>query len=249
MITCALPTYNSSPILWLCLEGLCRQDTEFDWELILMEEPSANYSGPEYIKPYEDRLRKAGCTRIEFVEVPIKVPLSVKWIEIAKRASFPFYALVASDNYSPPDRLQKSVEALQKKKAWVDWSNGLFLDVRAHTTGEFRRPSIDKTALYMATHTKYVSRLLGPYPDRYIDGWMRDQTPAFLSDDARYRYEELPMGIHTDGHNQISIQRTTKYSEKEYRPPFHEASAQVSEVIPEDVFQMLVDRFMIPKFI
>jgi len=214
-----------------------------------MEEPTANYSGPEYVKPYEDRLRKAGCTRIEFVEVPIKVPLSVKWIEIAKLASYPYFALVASDNYSPPDRLQKSVEALQQKKAWVDWSNGMFLDVRAHTTGEFRRPSVDKTALYMATHTKYVSRLLGPYPDRYIDGWMRDQTPAFLSDAARYRYEELPMGIHTDGHNQISIQRTTKYSEKEYLPPFYEASKQVSDVIPGDVFEMLVDNFMIPKFI
>lgn len=214
-----------------------------------MEEPSANYSGPEYVKPYEDRLRKAGCTRIEFVEVPIKVPLSVKWIEIAKRASYPFYALVASDDYNHPDRLQKSVEALQQGKAWVDWDRGLFLDVRKHTTGEWKRPSPDRTGLFMSTHTKYVSRLLGPYPDRYVDGWMRDQTPAFLNDNVRHRYEELPMGLDTDGHNQISAQRTTKYSEREYKPPFHEPSKQVKEVIPEDVFDMLVDKFMIPKFL
>tara|TARA_R100001510_G_scaffold26554_1_gene23358 strand:+ start:620 stop:1264 length:645 start_codon:yes stop_codon:yes gene_type:complete len=214
-----------------------------------MEEPSANYSGPKYVKPYEDRLRKAGCTRIEFVEVPIKVPLSVKWIEIAKRASFPFYALVASDDYNHPDRLQKSVEALQQGKAWVDWDRGLFLDVRKHTTGEWRRPSPDRTGLFMSTHTKYVSRLLGPYPDRYVDGWMRDQTPAFLNDSVRHRYEELPMGLDTDGHNQISAQRTTKYSEREYKPPFHEPSSQVKEVLPEEVFDMLVDKFMIPKFL
>ena len=194
-------------------------------------------------------MRKAGCTRIEFVEVPIKVPLSVKWIEIAKRASFPFYALVASDDYNHPDRLQKSVEALQQGKAWVDWDRGLFLDVRKHTTGEWRRPSPDRTGLFMSTHTKYVSRLLGPYPDRYVDGWMRDQTPAFLNDSVRHRYEELPMGLDTDGHNQISAQRTTKYSEREYKPPFHEPSSQVKEVLPEEVFDMLVDKFMIPKFL
>jgi len=236
-MTIALPTYNSNPILWLQLEALCNQKTTHDWELIVCEETGAYYSGEKYLEPYLDRLKEAGCNRVKYIPLTSWVPLSQKWVIIAQEARFKNYALCASDNYSPSDRIEQSVEAL-KDADWVDWSCGLFVDLNTFKTARWERPGEKRSGLFMATKTKFMKSLKGPYPKRSIDGWIKDQSPI----KKRVRVAQMPKGLHTDGANQISHHRAGLYVE-EIKAPFHKDSHELRDLVPEYIVTELQKRF------
>ena len=59
-ITVALPTWESKDIIWLQLESLCRQETQYTWELIVCEEQTPNMMGEEMLSSYKERLTQGG---------------------------------------------------------------------------------------------------------------------------------------------------------------------------------------------
>jgi hypothetical protein len=238
MMTIALPTYNSNSILWLQLEALCNQATSHDWELIVCEEVGAYYSGEKYLEPYLDRLKEAGCKRVKYIRLTSWVPLSQKWVIIAEEARFENYALCASDNYSPSDRIERSVEALNDAD-WVDWSRGLFVDLNTFKTARWERPRETATGLFMATKTKFMQSLEGPYPKRNIDGWIRDQSPI----KKRVNISKMPNGLHTDGANQISHHRAGLYNGKKYLRTFHKDPHELRDLVPQYIVEQLQNRF------
>jgi hypothetical protein len=86
--TIALPIWNSQNILWLCLESLCRQYKPVEgWELICFEEKYKFQVGESYIKTFQARLKEVGCEKIVYLSSGDKVPLSMKWVKIAKASS------------------------------------------------------------------------------------------------------------------------------------------------------------------
>ena len=245
MITMALPTFRSNKILWLQLESLCRQVTNHPWELILCEEISAYYSGVNYLEKYRDRLKKAGCINIKLIPLVEHVPLSKKWSIIANEAQFDYFALVASDNYSHPERIQDSVDKLNEGYEWVDWSYGMFLNVNDFSSAVFENPNPDKTSLFMATKTEFIKKLKGPWPSSGIDGWIRNGNNIT----KHFKYDYFPDGLHTDGCNQISHKRRTFYSKGKFQAPYFPpiASNEWTSLIPESVAMELKERFIKTK--
>jgi hypothetical protein len=112
MITVALPTWNNRKIIWLALEGLCRQKTDVEWELIVMECFSPNIVGEGWIREhYGRRLADAGCQKIKYLFNHNRLPLSAKWREMGKLARGVYFTLQGSDDYPHPERLQQTWDA------------------------------------------------------------------------------------------------------------------------------------------
>ena len=236
VISLALPTWNSSPILWLALEGLCNQKTQYPWELIVCEDPSLNFCGKKYFTPYIDRLRSAGCVNFQYIELDKWVPLSYKWKILADYISTENYLLVASDNYSPFDRIEVTYNALQQYD-WVDWSEGVFVNLNNFEQAKWVRPNQNKTGLYMGTKTSLIKDLQPPYPLVGIDGWIRDQRNIT----NRHHISSFPLGIHTDGANNISHHRKNHYTDpKSSFIPFLD---NLEEVIPLRILDKLKQQF------
>ena len=79
--TVALPIFNSKKIAWVAFESLARQvDVNFSWELVIAEESGVNKIGDTLCEEYREKLIKAGCSRIVFLELEEWMPLYQKWI-------------------------------------------------------------------------------------------------------------------------------------------------------------------------
>lgn len=237
-ITVALPTYDNSDILWLQLESLCRQKTKYSWELIVCEELSKNYSGKPYVMKYEKRLKNAGCIKVFYIKLDAHMPLSRKWVTIANNSIGNAFVLAASDNYSAPDRLEVSYGHILNGYNWVDVSRGLFLDLKTWNQATYNRPP-RKTGLFMCAKTEYIKRLSGPWPKKGIDNWIRRQ----IKIEPRFAIDDLTLGIHTDGANKISKERSAMYAElessKNLNKIWGKPEQNLEDIIPDDIIKKL----------
>jgi len=205
-VTVALPTWENKDIIWLQLESLCKQETQYKWELIVCEEQTPNMAGEEMIISYGERLKKAGCNQIIYIPLKEHVPLSKKWWIIGQHSKGSTFLLCASDNYSPKNRIEFTHNKIKEGFNWVDVGIGLFLHLFSFKTGTFTNLP-EETGLFMGTKTSYIKRLKGPWPKKGIDAWIRGQMNIF----PRYRHNKALLGLHTDGANKISITRKNQY--------------------------------------
>lgn len=238
-LTVALPLYNSSKIFWLCLEGLCNQKTNYNWELIICEDPSETFCGENYIKPYADRLKVAGCINYRYISLKEWIPLGQKWQVIAEQAQGENFMLTAADNYSPNNRIQLSCEALINDIQWFDCRESLFYNVLSRDEGHIVINSIN-TGVWMCTKTRLVKSLKGKGPRSGIDNWMQKQFQ--LTRNQKATVNDYLLGFHTDGMNNISLGRRNLYKDKNY---FKSAQARGGANTPQGGWP---SSFMEPKY-
>mgnify|MGYP003624900433 FL=1 len=240
-ITVALPTWENKDIIWLQLESLCRQETQYTWELIVCEEQTPNMMGKETLFSYYPRLKKAGCVDIKYITLQDWVPLSQKWVLISEAALGNSFILAASDNYSPPNRLEISHQKILEGNNWVDVKKGLFYNVNTGDTSTYKLPSngSSKTGLFMCTKTEYIKKLKGPWPSKHIDNWIRKQ----ITIEPRFQFENQQKGLHTDGANKISQDRKICYSNLNnfYHTPvgFYPPEQSLAEILPDEIITLL----------
>jgi hypothetical protein len=236
MITVALPTYNNANIIWLQLESLCRQENAPEWELIVCEEESNNYFGLEGLAQYTDRLKAANCTRIVYVSLSEWIPLGQKWIEIRDRMHPNSIAMMlcASDNYSAPDRIAKTYEAMRKGADWVQWNRGAFYNILAHDGGIFNARENDPALFMCVSRERLALVQTDRYPTRGVDSWLLKATLSKAVDMGE------TMGVHTDGFNTISHRRKTQYTNSEGKGLFESISPdEVFARFPKDIQERL----------
>jgi hypothetical protein len=238
MISVALPTYNNANIIWLALEGLCRQKTSVDWELVVAEEMSYNYFGNEPLQAYRSRLKEAGCVAVRFLSLDRHIPLSLKWLLIYDHLHQDSIGMLlhASDNFAFPERVQRSFDTLSEGADWTHWSNGYFYNVLDGTAALFTAPT--DTGLFMAASRKAMDRVrrnvsFRNLPKRGVDSWLR----KLIGECPHVIHDDLTTGIHTDGYNTISLGRRELYG----RPPFEATNAQaVFNLFPKDVQKKII---------
>ena len=228
-VTVALPTWENKNIIWLQLESLCRQETQYKWELIVCEEQTPNMAGQEMILSYGERLKNAGCHQIVYIPLNDHIPLSKKWWIIAQHSNGSTFLLCASDNYSPKNRIEFTHNKIKDGFDWVDVGSGLFLHLQSFKCSTFTN-SPNETGLFMGTKTSYIKKLRGPWPKKGIDAWIRGQMRIF----PRYRHNKPLLGLHTDGANKISITRKNHYIAKNSVSKYFNSPLQKIESIIED---------------
>ena len=240
-ITVALPTYDNKNILWLQLESLCEQKTQYSWELIVCEEPSKNYSGKSYVMKYEDRLKSAGCVKVSYIGIDNHIPLSRKWVTIAQHSCGNAFVFAAADNYSPPDRLEVSYTHILNGYNWVDVYSGLFLDLKNWNKAT-NRTKPGRTGLFMCTKPEYIKKLTGPWPKKNIDNWIRRQQKI----EPRFMIKGPVLGLHTNGANKISKERhkVLKNIGKLYPKIWVPPEQILEEIIPDHIIKRLSKVFL-----
>lgn len=243
-LTYALPMYRANHIGWLALESLCRQENvNFDWELIILEEEE-ECMGQKKILSYEERLRAVGCTRIEYQKLPKWIPLSQKWIEMAKLADSVGFLLVGCDDYASPGRLAETKAIFDEGAEFIHSPLGIFYDITSGNLGIWDYSLMDHICgLDKAIKTDILKNALPDTSQRsiWVDGWVYDQVLNFLGRPPIMHTNESDgwqKGLFTDGLNNISNKRRTKYGEK-ISPPFRQPKKYepkiLKHILPSDI--------------
>ena len=234
MITVALPTWNSKQILWLPMEGLCRQKTEFAWELIVLECRSPHEVGYEFFESYWDRLKKAGCKRLKYIFTGKRIPLGQKWKEIAKEAKGEYFILQASDDYPHSRRIQVTGDKLPGHD-WYDTRFFHSFSLKSKKLILFDASMLARwtTGNDMATLTEKVRRLPDNNKSRGVDFFLYETLV-----DNRVIDDNLYPGVNTNGANNISMSREMHFISP--RPPFKKAYRTIDELgLPKEIVTKL----------
>lgn len=239
MVTVGLPTYNNSDIVWLQLESLCNQVEASNWELIMIEEPSEKYFGEVELLKYKDRLFKAGCVEIKYIDLTEWIPLGQKWLEIGKEMNDKSKAMLlcASDNYSPEWRIKKTEEAFDNGADWYQSKSGYFYNILNHEASKFDMIFENRPSLFMSVSKEKLRNVHSlAFPKKGVDTWLFNKVNPvnLVQEDFAFG------GVHTDGFNTISHGRNFTYKGG-VTPLFEEVeSNEVFNIFPKKVQERLI---------
>ena len=242
IITVALPVY-ASPIAWLAMEGLCRQKTTCQWELIIYEDSECSNGEPigrEFFHEYDHRIKQAGCTKIMYKYSKDRISLSRKWCEISHMADANSVGIIlqATDCYSEPNRVQSSFDKMNEGYDWLHSAKGIFYYIQKKQTMLFDM-GVVPTGLNMCMSTKLVRQL---HPEDYwssVDHWLITSLTKLKPNLKQFVFEndDYMKGIDTDGHNRISIKRRQNYILP--TAPFYKTDVKIEDCLPEDVVKQI----------
>ena len=232
MLTVGLPTWANNDIIWMPMEGLCRQRTSYEWELIVMECDSPLLSGYELFESYWERLQKAGCKKLTYLFKGERMPLGQKWKEMAWRAAGDIFLLQASDEYPHDTRLEVTG---RNGAAWYDTRYYYSYSFISKKMLLFDKYS-DKNWL-TGTDMAMNTNMLRNIPDND----MRKGVDFYLYGKLNGAYKVtdpiLYPGLHTNGANTISTARELIYYKKPH-PPYNDTKATLDDVgLPDDILE------------
>lgn len=202
-VTVALPCYNAKKIGWLPMESLCNQvNVDFNWELIVCEEPHKDMLGVKFFELYKDRLAANGCVNITYLHPPKWMYLPQKWRMIADNADSKSvtYVKKAADCYSPSVRLSLSHKFVSEGYDWVDFTKGYFYNFRLNKIILYNDNRY--TNLSMASKTSHMRVLPLSTKKSGIDGLIKKSFKGEIkTHNITTLYED---SVDTDGFNNIS---------------------------------------------
>jgi len=205
-----VPCYNGKHVAWLAMESYCRQEpVDFDWEIIICEEPHENMIGLAFFRNYLDRLKAKGCKKFSYIELTEWVNLPEKWKIMGQHvdSNSSVYILQAIDCYAPSNRLRHSHEKICEGYDWVCVRAGYFYSFIDNKMIVYRNPK-PKKGLHMAFAAKYATQLTLSERNKGIDSLLMQRVLEINPKAKFYRHDGmLPDSLDTDGYNNISRNR------------------------------------------
>ena len=240
-VSVGTPTWNNKEIFWLSIESLCRQKTDYKWEYIVNECPSENQVGEEGLRKYESRLKEAGCVRIVYINNGQRAMLSTKWKQIAAAAAGEVLILHDSDDYTHPERIQKTMELIGDKP-WYDTRYAWH-----YLMGDKKMMLFDyqitknrwKTGFNIAIRTDVLRSIPDSKKNKGMHKWMCEYVKDKYIDEKNYAC------FATTGANTVSLNRRRHFASPQ--PPFLRTNKTIHDIgIPEDVIDKLENNKTIP---
>lgn len=234
MITVGLPTWGNINNIWMPLEGLARQDTSQDWELIVSECNSFDEPVWDQVKEYWPQLQKAGCRRILYQFNPVRLSLGQKWKEMAMRACGDVFLLQASDDFPIRERIDITAQNIDGAD-WFDFGNFLIYDIRSGKMIMFDKTLVDrwKTGGSKAVKTEILKDLPDNDQRRGVDHFIHQ----FVNEQIKEDWDIHLTGINTNGVNVIS-KRAPQF--KNPKPPYKKTKYTFDDLdIPENIKQKI----------
>lgn len=229
-LTAALPTWNNKNIINISLLSLERQENPPPYELIVNE--CENDCGKDYFEKWLPRLEKNNCKRILYLNGKERMPLSLKWREMADYAVGEHFLLWASDDYSPKERMRKTYEA---DADWYNCQKGYSYHIQKDKLILFNKGNFrDKAGFNKSIRTSLMKQL--PFEEKweYVDSWI------FANIKARKIFvdENIYSSVNTTGVNSISKSRGDYFDKIKY--PFEETNQTIETIgLPHDIVQIL----------
>ena len=240
--TVAMPVYKADKIAFLAMESLCNQKTSIKWELIIAEEIHSQQLGIEFIAQYAERLKDAGCEVIKYLQYKEWISLPKKWKDIGQHADkdSKVFLLQAVDCYSAADRIAEAFNCIVNRNFdWLDYQNGFFYNL---VTGQMIQYSAQsRTNLDMAFKTKYARTIPDSALRKGIDGFLFTHVSkqAKIVKQLSISKPAKMDSFDTDGENNISIKRTSFYSN--IRHPFIRTSIRLEDL---DIADNIKDKLL-----
>jgi hypothetical protein len=240
--TIAMPVYKADKIAFLAMESLCNQKTSINWELIVAEEIHSQQLGIDFIEQYAERLKDAGCESIKYLEYKEWISLPKKWKDIGEHAdpNSKVFLLQAVDCYSAADRIEEAFDCIVNRNFdWLDYQNGFFYNL---ATGQMIQYSAKaRTNLDMAFKTKYARTIPDSALRKGIDGFLFSHVTKQAKIVKRLLISKPAKmdSFDTDGENNISIGRTSFYSN--IRHPFIRTSIRLEDL---DITDNIKDKLL-----
>ena len=239
-VTVALPTWGNKDILWLPMEGLCRQQTA-RWELIILECRSNNEAGEAFFMKYWERLKTAGCRKITYIYSPIQLPLSIKWLRMADIARGEVFSLQGSDDY--PHNKRISIVA-GMDHLWYDCANSYQYHINLDkmlTYASYHHPIRGWiTGFDMSANTRALKKIAKEKVYKGVDYFLfknifGEDTPDHP---GRHIDHTLYNGLPTTGYNTISKKRDCFFTNP--KKPFYPSDVTPHDIIPKDIADKLL---------
>lgn len=234
MITVGLPTWGNKDNIWMPLEGLIRQETSQDWELIVSECNSFEKPVWEQVKSYWPALYRAGCRRLLYQFNPVRKALGQKWKDMAIRSTGDVFLLQASDDYPYPSRIEGTAIKIDGAE-WYDHTYDHFYDIRQKKMILFDKTLIDewRTGGSKAVKTDILRNLPDNDKRKGVDHFIRYHvTGKTIADEKLYLD-----GITTNGVNTIS---SRSHQFRNPKPPWRHTRYTLDDLyIPDDIKERL----------
>lgn len=212
-MTVGMPLYKSRKIIWLALEGLRNQkNIDFGWELIIFEENGYSF---DIINKFIDKF--PNCQRVNYVHFDNKknMPLSTKWISIAKSATSTSKILVMqdSDDYSPNKRLYIHREHFKNRNCILStFTKGIFYNIKTSQTMIYNNKNNKRANLLNAVDIRYIKKFKDPKIYRLIfTHFFQKINTVNIFQDTLISQDNWKTGFFTDGYNTITIKRRVLY--------------------------------------
>jgi len=254
VFTVALPLYNSRKIAWVAFDSLAKQKrVRFSWELVMAEEAGSEQVGEALSLEYLDQLRKAGCSRIVYIELKTWMPLFQKWMLIYQNSSThssKVFMLQAADCFSQIYRISETYNLFEKYNAdWVQSKKGYFYNVKERRLALYDHDSLlthksknmrsHPCSLNMAIKHSLLSLLTEVHCKIGVDRMIYNQ---IVEKNGRMKVvfnesKSYLTGVDTDGYNNLSTSRSKKIREclSPFIPPAHE----LCELLPQSTIDKM----------
>ncbi len=205
--TVAMPLFNMKEISTLTLESLCKQKTNYKWELLVCEELNDNCLSEKKLMEYKDKLKLAGCIRIKYIGIKKWIPLGQKWKLLSENASnTKCFILQAGDCYSHNLRIEETCNAFNKGYNYYDEEQGYFYSYRLNKTILFK-PNLKyehPCRLNMTWETNLIKKLPNNNIKQNVDTFLY-RTLSKIKKLKKYRNTNLyENGVDIDGYNIIT---------------------------------------------
>jgi glycosyltransferase involved in cell wall biosynthesis len=197
--------------------------------------PSARPLWREFFDKYKDRLQKAGCQRIVYINRGRRLNLTTKWKEIAQAARGEVLIMHDSDDYTHPLRIQKTMEYI-KGFPWYDtryaWHYSIPLNkmiIYDYMVTKKRW----KTGFNIGLLTEVLRGAKDTKKNAGIHKWLSYYVKTKYVDQTMYPC------IATTGANTVSLNRTRHFHHPS--PPFVRTDKTIHEIgLPKDIVARLL---------
>ena len=154
---------------------------------------------------------------------------------MAKEATGEHFLLWASDDYSPPERMQKTLEA---DADWYNCRYGYSYHLQKKKLILFDKgENANKAGFQKSIRTSLLSRLPKEEKWKYVDTWIFQNIKAkkIFNDQGIYA------GVNTTGANSISKSRGDYFEKTVY--PFKTTTKTIRDInLPLDIVGMLINK-------
>ena len=224
--TVALPVWKSKDIAWLCMESLCNQKVDFEWELLVFEEKHPEQLGREFFESY-------GILNVRYITYSKWISLSEKWAIMGMACQGDWMCLCAADNYYHPYMLQDAQDNM-KYSDWFITTKGYFYDINLTKTILYNAPH-ETRGLQMTASKQVISGLPLERKKRYIDNWVFKNLKATMHRDQSDHWKGT---LCTNGMNNISHKRHKYFKDIQY--PFEQTEVSLYDVVPGYIADKLI---------
>jgi len=246
-ICVALPMYRSRYNGWIALESLVRQrNVPCNWELVVAEEVIDCF-GEKAVRSYASKLKAVGCASIKYISLDKRIPLSMKWVLIARNSTSKYFLLQAVDCFSQPSRLKETYQIFEKNSPdWIRSPKGYFYDMSTDKVYLFDqgRFASHPGGLNMATKTDYMRRLPKVTKFRSIDRWIYSSISLLIGNVniSENSSENWKYGVDVNGMNRISRRSLRMENEEK---GFSKTAVKINEILDQGIINRLKESYLL----